>query len=72
MYICLCKGIRETEFEGIVIRNGGYADRVKQTMGLDEQCCGRCETNLEEMIQDTGIGGVSAPETVPTTMASGG
>lgn len=56
VYICLCKGIRETEFEGIVIQNGGYPDGVKQAMGLDEECCGRCETNLEGMIQDTGIG----------------
>ena len=57
MYICLCKGIRESDFEDIVVRTAGCAKRVRQAMGLDEGCCGRCEGNLEGMIEDSGVVG---------------
>lgn len=55
MYVCLCKGIREEEFEDIVLRNDGFADSVKRAMGLDESCCGRCEGSLDDLIQDIGF-----------------
>jgi bacterioferritin-associated ferredoxin len=55
MYVCLCKGIREAEFEDIVVRNDAHAECVKRAMGLDESCCGRCEESLEDMIQDIGF-----------------
>lgn len=55
MYICLCKGIRESEFEEIVSRHEGDAQCVQRSMGLDESCCGRCEANLEDLILDLGM-----------------
>ena len=55
VYICLCRGIRETTFREIVVRNEGRADRVKKEMWLDETCCGRCEGHLDVMIQELGV-----------------
>jgi bacterioferritin-associated ferredoxin len=50
MYICLCRGLTEAQFERIVLRHCGSCDRVKQEMGLDESCCGRCEAQMEDLI----------------------
>lgn len=52
MIICLCKGIREEEFCALAACYGGCPDAMKRAMGLDESCCGRCEANVEEWIQD--------------------
>lgn len=52
MYICLCKGIREAEFSALTACHGACPDKIKQAMGLDDSCCGRCEANLESLIQD--------------------
>lgn len=50
MYVCLCTGIREAEFQDMVTRHSGSLEAVKHAMGLDEFCCGRCEAQLEELI----------------------
>lgn len=50
MYICLCKGVSEAQLLDIIAREPGSCERVKQEMGLDESCCGRCEAQLEELI----------------------
>ncbi|ULA62179.1 MAG: hypothetical protein LZF86_10038 [Nitrospira sp.] len=52
MYICLCKGIREAEFSALAACHGTCPEIMKQAMGLDDSCCGRCEANLETLIQD--------------------
>jgi bacterioferritin-associated ferredoxin len=58
MYVCLCKGLREAEFCALASCHGACPESMKQAMGLDESCCGRCEANLEAMIQ--GIAGCPA------------
>ena len=50
MYVCLCKGVNEAQLMDMIERQSGYCERVKQEMGLDEDCCGRCEAQLEELI----------------------
>ncbi len=52
MYICLCKGITETEFLDIATRHTGSWEAVKCEIGLDESCCGRCEAQMEELIKE--------------------
>jgi bacterioferritin-associated ferredoxin len=52
MYICLCKGITETELGNMVARHSGSWEGVKRELGLDESCCGRCEAQLEELIKE--------------------
>jgi bacterioferritin-associated ferredoxin len=50
MFICLCRGIKESEFSSLASRHGTCPEAMKQAMGLDDSCCGRCEANLESMI----------------------
>lgn len=56
MFICICKGIKESEFFTLASRHGVCPDAMKQAMGLDDSCCGRCEANLETMIERIGEG----------------
>jgi bacterioferritin-associated ferredoxin len=51
MYICLCKGIGETEFCNILARHRACPQAVKCAMGLDESCCGRCAATVEDLIR---------------------
>jgi bacterioferritin-associated ferredoxin len=51
MFICVCKGIREAEFSTLALCHGACPDAMRQAMGLDDSCCGRCEANLETMMQ---------------------
>jgi bacterioferritin-associated ferredoxin len=52
MYLCLCKGITDTDVreagrDGIVM-----ACQLKATFGLKEAgCCGRCSKNIHEFVQ---------------------
>lgn len=52
MYVCLCKGITETELWDMVARHAGSWEGVKRELGLDESCCGRCEAQMEDLIKD--------------------
>ena len=56
MFICLCKGIKESEFSILASHHGTCLEAMKQAMRLDDSCCGRCEANLETMIQRIGEG----------------
>jgi bacterioferritin-associated ferredoxin len=52
MYLCLCKGITESEVreagqDGIVMPG-----QLKAKFGLkDAGCCGRCSKNIHEFVQ---------------------
>jgi len=59
MYICLCKGITETELWEMVARHSGSWEGVKGELGLDESCCGRCEAQMEKLIKEVVRQGVS-------------
>lgn len=50
MYVCLCKGIRESEFCQIVAQHGASPEAVRCALGLDDSCCGRCDARVEELI----------------------
>jgi len=51
MYLCLCKGITESD-----VREAGRAGivmpcQLKATFGLKEDgCCGRCSKNIHEFV----------------------
>lgn len=52
MYLCLCKGITESD-----VREAGLAGivmpgQIKAKFGLKESgCCGRCSKNIHEFVQ---------------------
>lgn len=50
MYVCLCKGVREAEFQDMVTRHSGSPEAIRHAMGLDESCCGKCEAQIDGLI----------------------
>lgn len=50
MYLCLCKGITETQLLEMLVRHPGSREGLMQEMGLDNECCGRCEAQLDETV----------------------
>jgi|CXWL01.1.fsa_nt_gi bacterioferritin-associated ferredoxin len=52
MYVCLCKGFLEAEFQDLVTRYAGSPDAIRHAMGLDESCCGKCEAQTDDLIND--------------------
>jgi len=52
MSICLCRGITVAQFCEIIERHCGCPLAVKCAMEMDESCCGRCETALEDLIRE--------------------
>ncbi len=55
MYICLCKGISEAQLLDMIARHSGSCDSLKQEMGLDGECCGRCEAQLDEIVSQFAV-----------------
>ena len=52
MYLCLCKGITESDVreagQGGIVMPG----QLKAKFGLkDSECCGRCSKNIHEFVQ---------------------
>jgi bacterioferritin-associated ferredoxin len=51
VYICLCKGITESDVRKLGC--GGFLtpDMLAITLGIDEEnCCGRCARNIQELV----------------------
>jgi bacterioferritin-associated ferredoxin len=51
MFICLSNGITEFECSALASCHGACPEAMKQALGLDDSCCGRCEADLETRIQ---------------------
>ncbi|MBI4001571.1 MAG: (2Fe-2S)-binding protein [Nitrospira defluvii] len=52
MYVCLCKSIRDAEFQDIVTRHARSPEAISYAMGLDESCCGKCAAQIDDRIND--------------------
>jgi bacterioferritin-associated ferredoxin len=51
MYLCLCKGLTESDVRRVCERVQGNPDTMVSVLGLDEEgCCGRCARNIEEFV----------------------
>ena len=50
MYVCLCKGITESDLRRVDPSGEATPDTLITVLGLDdEDCCGRCAKNIEGM-----------------------
>jgi bacterioferritin-associated ferredoxin len=50
MYVCLCKGITESDIRKLACAGFLHPDSLAATLGIDEEsCCGRCARNIEEL-----------------------
>jgi bacterioferritin-associated ferredoxin len=48
MYICLCKGLTESDVRKVAMETALNPEALIQRLGLDEtDCCGRCARNIE-------------------------
>jgi bacterioferritin-associated ferredoxin len=54
MYLCLCKGLTESDVQRLCHKNAQCPDAVVKTLGLeDDECCGRCARNIHEFLAFT-------------------
>lgn len=51
MYVCLCKGLKETDIRQASLSGLVNAESAIAAFGLDdEDCCGRCARNIHELV----------------------
>jgi bacterioferritin-associated ferredoxin len=51
MYVCLCKGLTESDVQEAALNGKVCPDTLKTCLGLDdEDCCGRCAKNIHELV----------------------
>lgn len=51
MYVCLCKGLTETDVQQVMRGGQVCPETLKMCFGLeDEDCCGRCAKNIQELV----------------------
>ena len=51
MYVCLCKGLTESDVRRLAQSSGREAEALSTALGLeDDDCCGRCARNIEQLV----------------------
>jgi bacterioferritin-associated ferredoxin len=51
MYVCLCKGLTESDVQQAALTGQVCPETLKMCFGLeDEDCCGRCAKNIHELV----------------------
>ncbi len=51
MYVCLCKGITESDVRRLGRAGVLHPDSLAAALGInDEGCCGRCARNIETLV----------------------
>jgi bacterioferritin-associated ferredoxin len=50
MYVCLCKGLTESDVQRIAQAVGPESEALATALRLDDDdCCGRCARNIEDL-----------------------
>jgi len=50
MYVCLCKGLTESDIQRVGQAGIVEAEKLVEALGLtDDECCGRCARNIQEL-----------------------
>lgn len=51
MYVCLCKGLTESDVQDAARTGQVCPETLKICFGLeDEDCCGRCAKNIDDLV----------------------
>lgn len=53
MYVCICKGIKESDVRQLGSAGVTCPNALASSLGIDdeENCCGRCINNLSEFVE---------------------
>jgi len=53
MYICICKGIKESDVRELGQAGITCPKKLAETLGLDDKknCCGRCIKNISKFVE---------------------
>ena len=72
MYVCLCKGLTESDVQQAALTGKVCPDYLKTCFGLeDEDCCGRCAKNIHELVAIANSGS-ARPSTLPMLLQNRG
>jgi len=63
MYVCVCKAVTEREIQSCIVEGANSVPRLQQRLGV-ATCCGRCQCDIERMLDDH-CGGCDRPCLVP-------
>ncbi len=55
MYVCLCKGITDTQIRAAVEDGASSLREVRNTLGVASQC-GKCGIRTREIVRETLLG----------------
>lgn len=52
MYLCVCKGIKESDIESLGRAGMTCPKQLAATLGIDdeENCCGRCLNHIADLV----------------------
>ena len=51
MYVCLCKGLTESDIQRVGQAGIVEAEKLVAALGLnDDECCGRCARDIQELM----------------------
>lgn len=51
MYVCLCKGLTESDIQRVGQTGIVEAEKLVEALGLtDDECCGRCARDIQEFV----------------------
>ncbi len=51
MYVCLCRGLTESDIQQVGQAGIVEAERLVEVLGLnDDECCGRCARDIQELV----------------------
>ncbi len=51
MYLCLCKGVTDTDVKRLAITGIVTAEALIEALGLeDDDCCGLCKLRMDEFV----------------------
>ena len=70
MYVCLCRGLTESDVRQVALAGMVAAESLFDAFGLeDEECCGRCAKNIHELVSIATGNFVCSPSDAQPTCA---
>ena len=73
MFLCVCKAVRVSDAVAVAKRGYDSHDSFKEVFGLeDDDCCGRCASNMEAFVARVKLELFNAEATPPAVAVRSG